>query len=74
MENNTMILIFGVIIYILINLGFARLISKFNSNLLFGRIFWSCLVLSPIFGALIAIIDILTFNFNTRKESDKESV
>ena len=58
--DTTTIIILSVIFYFLINLGFASLITKFNKKLMLGRIFWACLMLSPIFGALVAIIDILT--------------
>lgn len=68
--DTTTIIILSVILYFLINLGFASLITKFNKKLMLGRIFWACLMLSPIFGALVAIIDILT---ETPKEDEKDT-
>lgn len=58
--NTTTIIILSVILYFLIDLGFASLITKFSKKLTLGRIFWACLILSPIFGVLIAILDELT--------------
>ena len=52
----------GVLLYFLINFGFANLITnkskKLHSNS--SRYMWACLILSPIFGVLLAILDELT--------------
>jgi hypothetical protein len=62
METTFFYYVAGVLLYFLINFGFANLITnkskKLHSNS--SRYMWACLILSPIFGVLLAILDELT--------------
>lgn len=62
METAFFYYVAGVLLYFLINFGFANLITnkskKLHSNS--SRYMWACLILSPIFGVLLAILDELT--------------